>query len=91
MAREQLDDLMDTRAEIRRLRKQVADTKAAFVQAKADLMDKSALAEDILTQIEQHQGRLAFPDETPHAKAKRIPKRCKRDEGDDIKLRSEAG
>ena len=74
MAREQLDDLMDTRAEIRRLKKQVADTRAAFNLARSELADKSALAEEILTQMEQRQGRLPFDPSAGKPKSKR-PKR----------------
>jgi hypothetical protein len=71
MAREQLDDLMDARAEIRRLKKQVADTRAAFNAARSELADKSALAEEILTQMEQRQGRLPFDPAAGKPKSKR--------------------
>jgi hypothetical protein len=74
MAREQLDDLMDARAEIRRLKQQVANTRAAFNDAKSALADKSALVEEILTQMEQKQGRLPFDPSAGKPKSKR-PKR----------------
>jgi hypothetical protein len=62
-ARVQLDDLMDARAEIRDLTKLVASTKAAYDQARSDLAKKRSLAEEILVQIEQRQGRLPFDPE----------------------------
>lgn len=72
MAREQLDDLMDERAKIRTLRRAVADTRSAYNQAKDDLAAASSRAEEILTQIEQKQGRLSFDaDATPPKRGKR--------------------
>jgi chromosome segregation ATPase len=78
MAQESLDDLMDTRAEIRKLRKRVDATRSAYSEAKSELAAATSRAEEILVQIEHHQGRLSFPDETPPAK----PKRGKRGQGD---------
>jgi hypothetical protein len=58
--REQLNDLFDTRAEVRRLQKVVKDTRAAASEARSELAAASSRAEGILTEMEQKQGRLAF-------------------------------
>ncbi len=72
--REQLDDLLDTRAEIRRLRKAVEQTKAAYAQAKGELASATERAEEVLTEIEQKQGRLPF-DAEGEKPAKRKPRK----------------
>jgi hypothetical protein len=61
--KQQLDDLFDARAEIRRLKKAVADTRAAFAEAKSELATATARSEEILVQMEHKQGRLEFPEE----------------------------
>jgi hypothetical protein len=63
MSTEQLDDLFDARAEIRRLKKAVAETGAAYSEAKSDLKEASARSEEILVQLEHRQGRLQFGEE----------------------------
>jgi hypothetical protein len=75
MAKSQLDDFLDARAEVRQLQRRVTQAKdawnkaknglaekAAYDQAKNELADKLALAEDILVQEELRQGRLPFTD-----------------------------
>lgn len=77
MSNVQLDDLLDTRAEIRRLKKAVTATKAAAAEAKGELAAATAAAEEILVQIEHHQGRLEFPEEdaAPAPKRKGRPRK----------------
>jgi hypothetical protein len=58
-----LDDLFDTRQEIRRLRKAVADTRAAAAEARSELAAATARSEEILVQMEHQQGRLEFPED----------------------------
>lgn len=62
---EQLDDLLDARAEIRRLRQDVLKKRLALREAKAKLSTATDKIEDTLTEIEQRQGRLPF-DEAEH-------------------------
>ena len=76
MSTEQLDDLFDARAEIRRLKKAVAETGAAYSEAKSELKEASARSEEILVQLEHKQGRLEFPeDEAPAPKRKGRPRK----------------
>jgi chromosome segregation ATPase len=87
--REQLDDVLDARAEIRQLRKRVNETKAAWNEAKSELSAASTRLEDVLTEIEQKQGRLNLPfDEGTKPPAK--PKRRKHDQGDQDEPRAKA-
>jgi hypothetical protein len=84
---QQLDDLFDTRAEIRRLTKAVEATRAAAAEAKSELAAARARSEDILVQIEHQQGRLEFKDEEA---AKTKPKRQRRRKADLAEPRSQA-
>jgi hypothetical protein len=85
--RTQLDDVLDARAEIRKLRARVSETKAALYQAtselaekaahdqaKRDLAEKVSSAEEVLVQAELKQGRLPFDPSAGSPKSKR-PKR----------------
>jgi hypothetical protein len=73
---EHLNDLFDTRAEIRRLQKAVKDTRAAALEAKSELAEATKRAEGILTEMEQRQGRLAFDDATTPPKKKGRPRKA---------------
>lgn len=68
---QQLDDLFDARAEIRRLTKAVDATKAAAAEAKSELAAAKARSEEILVQLEHKQGRLAFDKDEQAVKPKR--------------------
>jgi hypothetical protein len=46
MAQESLDDLMDTRAEIRKLRKRVDATRSAYSEAKSELAAATSRADE---------------------------------------------
>jgi hypothetical protein len=59
----QIDDLLDARAELRRLRKQVAACRLALRASKEQLATATDRLEDILTELEQRQGRLPFGDD----------------------------
>jgi hypothetical protein len=73
--KQQLDDLFDARAEIRRLKKAVETTRAAYAEAKAELSAATARSEEILVQLEHRQGRLEFPEEEAAPKTKRRPRK----------------
>ena len=59
-AEQQLDDILDARAELRRKRIALNDAKIALNQAKTALSETKAHWEDLLTEVEQKQGRLSF-------------------------------
>ncbi len=85
---QQLEDLFDTRAEIRRLTKAVDATRAAAAEAKSELAAARARAEDVLIQIEHQQGRLAFDGQEETAKPK--PTRRRPRKADQAEPRSQA-
>lgn len=59
---DQLDELLDKRAEIRRLRQEVLKRRLALRETKAKLEAMTDGLEDVLTEIEQRQGRLPFDE-----------------------------
>jgi hypothetical protein len=63
MDRQQLDDLMDARTEIRRLRKVVIDARAVLAEARSELTAAVAKQEGVLEELEARQGCLPFQDE----------------------------
>jgi septal ring factor EnvC (AmiA/AmiB activator) len=63
-----IDDLLDARAEVRRLRKQVTDQRLALRASKDKLTAALDRLEDNLTQLEQQQGRLPFGDDAAEPK-----------------------
>ena len=67
---QRLEEVLDARAEIRSLRKRVTETKAAWQTAKSELSDASDRLENVLTEIEQKQGRL-FRDDDDQAEARK--------------------
>jgi chromosome segregation ATPase len=69
---DQLEDVLDARAEIRELRRKVTMAKAAWTEAKTELSAATQRVEDLLTEIETRQGRLPFPfpDAEPKPKGK---------------------
>lgn len=69
--RDQLDDVLDARAEMRTLRKRVTETRAAWTLARTELNEASSRLEDVLTEIEQRQGRLPFNPDAKGKKGKR--------------------
>ena len=60
--RKDLDEVLDARAEIRRLRKEEAASRAAFVEAKRARAEAETRFESVMSDIESKQGRLEFPD-----------------------------
>jgi hypothetical protein len=56
--RDELDDVLDARVEIRRLKKVVADCGVALASAKGDLKAANERSESLLVEIEVRQGRL---------------------------------
>jgi hypothetical protein len=70
-----LDDLFDTRQEIRRLQRLVKETRAAAAEAKSDLAEASKRAEGILTEMEQKQGRLPFEGDDAKPRKKGRPRK----------------
>ena len=65
---QRLIEILDARAEIRSLRKRVTETKAAWQTAKGELRDASDRLENVLTEIEQKQGRLFGDDDQAEAR-----------------------
>ena len=57
---EQLDELLDARAKIRMLRKELTKRRIAVKEIKDKLETISTRFEDVLTEIEVRQGRLQF-------------------------------
>jgi hypothetical protein len=64
-AQQQLDDILDRRAALRKLRLERDEARIALNQAKTALREYVDRWEDLLTEIEQKQGRLAFDDAQP--------------------------
>jgi DNA repair exonuclease SbcCD ATPase subunit len=71
--REQIDDLLDARAELRRLRIELTEKRVtlhkspayqAFKRVKQELAAIGDQFEEVLTEIEQKQGRLPFMAES---------------------------
>lgn len=58
----QIDELLDTRAEIRTLRKELLKRRIEFQTCKSKLSKAVDRLEDVLTELEQRQGRLPFPE-----------------------------
>jgi hypothetical protein len=65
--REQLDDLLDARAEIRMLRTELTKRRAAVAEIKGKLASLTTRFEDVLTEIEVKQGRLPFKEPAENA------------------------
>lgn len=63
MAQDVIDDLCDARATVRTLRGELQKRRIAFHEAKDKLAKATNRLEDVLTEIEQHQGRLPFADQ----------------------------
>lgn len=84
--RDQLDDVLDARAQMRALRDKVKTTKAAWDDAKTELRDASERFESVLTEIEQKQGRLPFDPSAGKTKGKP----GKRDQDEEKGPRSQA-
>lgn len=61
--RKDLDEALDARAEIRRLRKEEAASRAAFIEAKRARTEAETKFESVMREIEAKQGRLEFPEE----------------------------
>ena len=59
---DQLEELLDKRAEIRRLRQDVLKKRVALRESKTRLAALVDGLEDVLTEIEQRQGRLPFDE-----------------------------
>jgi hypothetical protein len=57
-----IDDVLDSRAMIRTLEKELLKRRIEFRAAKEKLADARARLEENLTQLEQRQGRLPFPE-----------------------------
>jgi hypothetical protein len=57
-----IDDILDTRARIRTLEKELLKRRIEFRAAKEELADARARLEENLTQLEQRQGQLPFPE-----------------------------
>jgi hypothetical protein len=64
-----VEDLLNARAEVRRLRKLMIDRRAQLRQTKLDLAAATDRLEDHLTELEQHQGRLPFAEVDAEAPA----------------------
>ena len=60
--RKDLDEVLDARAEIRRLRKEEAASLQAFVEAKRTQRKPKPGSKSVMSDIESKQGRLEFPD-----------------------------
>ena len=58
-----LDEMLDARAEVRRLKKKVQQSRQAFNEARSELSAASDRLENAITEIEQQQGRLFDSDE----------------------------
>ena len=64
MNQQPLTDLLAARAKLRELRKNAADKRAAYDQAKSEVTAAAAAMEKVFSEIEQQQGRL-FEDDAP--------------------------
>jgi multidrug resistance efflux pump len=64
-AQQQLDDLLDARGKLRKLRLDKENARIALNQAKTALREFAEKFEDLYTEIEQRQGRLQFDDAAP--------------------------
>lgn len=60
--REQIKDLLQARQDIRKAKKTVNETRAAYSLARAELREANARAEKVLVQIEHKQGVLPLDD-----------------------------
>jgi CO/xanthine dehydrogenase Mo-binding subunit len=60
--REQIKDLLQARQDIRKAKKTVNETRAAYSLAQAELREANARAEKVLVQIEHKQGVLPLDD-----------------------------
>src|SRR5258707_14549871 len=58
----QIDDLLDARAEVRVLRKELLQRQEAFRAVRHRLMTATNRVEGLLTELEQQQGRLPFAE-----------------------------
>jgi hypothetical protein len=61
-AQQQLDDILDARAKLRQQRIAVDNARITLNQAKIALKETKEHWEDLLTEVEQRQGRLQFDD-----------------------------
>ncbi len=59
-AQQQLDDILDSRAKLRSARLAFNNARIALNQCRTALNDTKAHWEELLTEIEQRQGRLSF-------------------------------
>jgi predicted nucleic acid-binding Zn-ribbon protein len=59
---DQLEELLDARANIRALEKELLKRRIALRETKTKLSDARGKIEDTLTEIEQRQGRLPFDE-----------------------------
>jgi chromosome segregation ATPase len=59
----QIDDLLDARASVRQLRRELANRRLALREVKEKLATATDRLEDLLTELEQRQGRLPFADD----------------------------
>jgi hypothetical protein len=59
-AQAQLDDILDARAKLRSARLAFNNARIALNQCKTALNDTKANWEELLTEVEQRQGRLSF-------------------------------
>jgi hypothetical protein len=67
----QIDDLLDARADVRALRKALTAKRIELADIRARLTTASDRLENLLTELEQQQGRLPFgADEPAEAPAK---------------------
>jgi hypothetical protein len=64
-----VDDLLDARSEVRRLRKLVLQQRIALKQAKESLAGALERVETCFDELEQRQGRLPFPEADDQAEA----------------------
>jgi hypothetical protein len=62
-----VDDLLDARSEVRRLRKLVLQQRIALKQAKESLAGALERVETCFDELEQRQGRLPFGDDAGSA------------------------
>jgi hypothetical protein len=59
----QIDDVLDARAAVRQLRLEVTKRRQALAEVRDKLATASGRLEDLLTELEQKQGRLPFGDD----------------------------
>lgn len=80
--REQIDDLLDARAELRRLRIELTEKRVtlhqsaafkAYARVKEELRATSDQFEEVLTELETRQGRLPFMAEDQASTSAAIP------------------